>query len=865
MVYNVCQAEHEFPLASFRQAHTMTSREISSLVAAAEADYQYWSSIDDEANAPDVNTTVAFYARFFEGVSNGLNAVHRYHHAEEFVSRFLERKHIFSLRDEEFGPVAEELAIEMLVSGYSPVAQPNLDVIAERLRLKFRRWYYLLGHLSGSSFKRHRRLVSDILAYDLTSTFHPSALDTALLDAYTSQFAPEHDAFGTVDAIGRALGFSEGHRWCLWFNTAFADGWDAVEDPSTLAREKGRFAKILDTVRKRRSLKPDSSPVAEAARKLAGAYKHEISHVRIYEEGCDAIEPLLTEYVAVLSDEMVAKLSVEILSALKRIPNHPALTFDEESLRMYLAEKLKRWRELLSKENADIATTIAVHEILRVFHPHEMDGKIVATARDFSASSEGILTVIGGRSLKFSDKFIAHLLFSRALPGWPDALDIARGADLSPRFLAALERVRSVFSTVSRLPKNRYAAMTKGFTSFYTIKKIIEVYYERKGALGNVNERLDVLFSALFRNKDAGSTDEQAEKIESLMLRTPKRLSEEQFDEALYLLAARKIIAGDHKDLGALLDDAESRERFQKLVFHRFDAYTFNRIMATNYAGLANLFGTKGFIILIEAYLVGSGLEHIINHFVEGSVATFLNAINLSAAALLTTDPLDSMPLVSPRFDTLFDTAFDLSPGAFASGWAMMDWGRTFLSLAIPIGLMFLITSYNYAFYKMNRIGHREKSFRRLASSTKRWVEGKPHLVNLTRRKQYSVFFEFFKIGLLVLETTFIIATLYGWGFHPTQLALFFFLLSTICLSAYQGNKLKDEVTLGTSETISDTVRDFVFLPIVELGKFLGGQVRSVNFIPWLVKTGVEPLYKSVTGVMHSFIAFQRERKEELV
>jgi hypothetical protein len=194
-----------------------------------------------------------------------------------------------------------------------------------------------------------------------------------------------------------------------------------------------------------------------------------------------------------------------------------------------------------------------------------------------------------------------------------------------------------------------------------------------------------------------------------------------------------------------------------------------------------------------------------------------------------------------------------------------MDWGKTFLSLLIPIILMFLITSYNYAFFKLNREDNRDRSFKRLSASIKRWIEKKKIRVSLTRKREFSIFFESFKVFLLLLETFYIIAILYALGFAPTQLALFFFLLSTICLSAYQGNKLKDEVTLGTSETISDTVRDFIFIPIIELGKFLGGQAKSINFIPWLDKTGVEPLYRLMIRIFQSFISFQREKKEEII
>ncbi len=838
----------------------MKSTVLRELVAAAQKDYLYWQSIRDETTTSDVHNAIAFYAQFFEQISNGLNSVYPYHAAEQYIARYHERIHFFALQEQEFAPAADRLVEEMVTSGYSPVANLNQEQVSATIQQKWKRWYFLLDRLSAQDFKRYKQIIFQVITYDITSVFHPGSLDARLLEAYTQQFTTDADLYAFYSLLGEALRLPESFVRYLFWKASFPSDWDSADDPEQIKSFKPQLQQIIRTsAEKTGGLKSFRSFISAQKKYVTVTYQQSLKLIPAYQEAVETLQSLLTPSVITGDQNARDQFAAHAVTRLTALAGNPIQAFDEASVMQYLVEKVKRWQHLLLDEQKRVCISFMAHDMLRVFYERDLDTYLIATCQYQQLNEESILRIIAGRSLKYSDTFISYILFTRRFQKWQDSFDLSQADTLSPQFLAALQHVEFAFTTFEKLPKNRYAGLMKNYTAFFAVKKIIEVYFEGKDAVGSPRERLEELYRQLAKSKakEDATADEISVYLKEYLTKKPKVLSESTFDEALYCILWQAVQTSESKELTPLLEDDATRDEYLQLIYYRFDAYTFNRIMATNYAGLANLFGTKGFIILIEAYLIGSGIEHVINYFVEGSVGTVYSIFaNL---------PFADGSFVSPKLMETFNTSFNFALNAFNEGWLQMDWGKTFLSLLIPIILMFLITSYNYAFFKLNREDNRDRSFKRLSASIKRWIEKKTIRVNLTRKREFSIFFESFKAFLLLLETFYIIAILYALGFAPTQIALFFFLLSTICLSAYQGNKLKDEVTLGTSETISDTVRDFIFIPIIELGKFLGGQAKSINFIPWLVKTGVEPLYRFVIRIFQSFISFQREKKEEII
>ncbi|MCX7996967.1 MAG: hypothetical protein N2691_04450 [Patescibacteria group bacterium] len=828
------------------------------LVQAAQADFEYWQSIADASSTSEPNGTIAFYVRFFEKISTGLNAVAQYHTPEEYVARFLERNHLFALTESEFERVALDLAEEMVLTGNSPVQQLDTDRVAGIILTTLRRWYYLLDRLDEQFFRKHKELIFDIIVYDVTTAFLPGHLDMVLLKAYESQFSLSGDRYSYLVSVTHKLGLPADFAMYLLFRCSFPSGWDANPDPAAYDAARPRFREIAETIRKSRTpAYQDEKALQQQVAQIRKQYTSELEAYRSYKPGYDAVHSYLisTDLLAYASDPL--PVARELVKRLQALPEFPSNAFDEESIGMYFTEKLKRWLRMYDPAGKAFELPVIAHDLLRIFTAQKIDEHLVHAANRKRTVDEAILAIISARALKFSDKFAAYCLFLRLVPQWKDPLDVRGAESLASTVQGAVETTAIAFRTLSVLPKNSYASLMKGFTSFYTIKKLIEVYFQELQETTSLNERVDELYSRLVRRKPSdGAEPEIAEKlkeIEKVALKQPKLLTEEQSDSALYAFLAHGMSVSGTNDLADYLAVDSTREQYQQLLFTRFDAYTFNRIMATNAGGLANLFGTKGFIVLIEALLVGTGLEHLLNHTIEGSIGVFWNAF------------IGPAPEALAKLYTAFDAPFNFTPDAFGIGWAAMDWGKTALSLIIPIALMFLITGYNYVFFKLRRSENRKKSFRHLAATTKRWLTGHSIQVTLGRRKAASIFFELFKATIMIYMVYSIIRALYLAGFEPTQLALFFFLLSTICLSTYMGNKLKDEVTLGQSEAISDTIRDVIFIPIIEMGRFLSGQVKSINFIPWLVKTGVEPLYRAVISVLRSFISFQREKKDEII
>lgn len=167
----------------------METNNLTLIDDAVKADYRYLRVIRDESGADEANTTISFYTRFIEGIVNGLNSIYRYHHAEEFVGRFMARNHLFALDEKEFEGFAENLTDEMILTGNIPAGSILREKIIPRIILLLKRWFYVLDSIEDKDFRKLKKTISAIIAYDLTTIFIPSNLDTVLLQSYADQFS----------------------------------------------------------------------------------------------------------------------------------------------------------------------------------------------------------------------------------------------------------------------------------------------------------------------------------------------------------------------------------------------------------------------------------------------------------------------------------------------------------------------------------------------------------------------------------------------------------------------------------------------------------------------------------------------------
>jgi hypothetical protein len=852
----------------------MATQTIRSLVSAAEKDYAYWNAIQEKTESIEISRATAFYVKFIEKIINGLNAIYTYHYAEEFVGRFMQRKHFFSLREDEFGKFSRQLADEMVASGNSPNGQYDRQTVITGIQEKARRWYYLLDGIPSRQFRRYKDLIADIVSYDLTTVFYPSNLDRTLLVSYADQFEFIHTPDAVLMALGRKLNREESHLSYL-IASRYMQGWEE-QSPEYVTEL------LHDVLKRITHAQRTATDVAKMITRkdmetLLQVNKQERIDQNVYQKAFARTEPLMKgDSISVLNDSDIQQRAEEVFSQLSDIPNFPSNQYDNNSVIAYISEKLRSWRDVLvlyapsyryKKTESRIIRTLILHDILHGFEERKSDRLLLQASYNMSIQDRSILLVIAGIALKFSDKFVKFQMFKQSFHDWDELDDMShvhsKAGDLEP----VLHQITKAFTRFKKLPKSQYARLTRAFTSYYTIKKVIELYYENEYAedYADPEERIDSLYRRYVKKKTTSDAREQVRGLFQRVQRYSKDLDEHDFDEVIYYYMKSDMDIQGQPNLEEYLSHDANREKLQGVIFQRYDEFVFKRIMNRNYAGLANLFGTKGFIILIEAYLIGSGIEYLINHTITYVVS------NLSGIFLFIYDLfLSSQVLVFSSYlqapeKPLTPETYNFSLDAFISGWGMLDWGRTFLSLFIPILFMMFITFYNGFFHMVNRRRSRQKSFHALKHTTKRWINGARHTVHFSSQKNGFFLFEIFRIALLIAEVYAILAFLSFLGFEPTQIGLFFFLLSTICLSAYQGNKLKDEVTLGQSEMITDTIRDMLFIPILEIGRFLSGSAKSVNFIPWLVREGVEPLYKPVVMILQSFITFQKEKKDELL
>ena len=102
-------------------------------------------------------------------------------------------------------------------------------------------------------------------------------------------------------------------------------------------------------------------------------------------------------------------------------------------------------------------------------------------------------------------------------------------------------------------------------------------------------------------------------------------------------------------------------------------------------------------------------------------------------------------------------------------------------------------------------------------------------------------------------------------NFNLVSQAIFVFFISVVSFFSYRVREVANEYRLIEKTSIIGPIVDFFFMPILYLGKFLSTEVARFNFFILLFDFIIEAPYKLIIQIIEEWIAFVKQRKEEIV
>jgi hypothetical protein len=101
--------------------------------------------------------------------------------------------------------------------------------------------------------------------------------------------------------------------------------------------------------------------------------------------------------------------------------------------------------------------------------------------------------------------------------------------------------------------------------------------------------------------------------------------------------------------------------------------------------------------------------------------------------------------------------------------------------------------------------------------------------------------------------------------FFPVSELLFVFFVSVVSFFSYRIKQVANEYRMEEREGIFSPILDVFFMPILSIGKFLSSEIGKLNFFILIFDFIIEAPFKLVFEVVEEWIAFVRQRKEEIV
>lgn len=145
----------------------------------------------------------------------------------------------------------------------------------------------------------------------------------------------------------------------------------------------------------------------------------------------------------------------------------------------------------------------------------------------------------------------------------------------------------------------------------------------------------------------------------------------------------------------------------------------------------------------------------------------------------------------------------------------------------------------------------------------------KPYLIVRKQRSRGIVFNSLFTgLYLLTYFISFggIVYVLSMFNFNPVSQGIFIFFLTLVTFFAFRVIQITQEYQVIEKESFLSSVFDFLFLPVIRVGRWLSGEVlQRFNFLIFVFDFIIEMPFKAIVEVVDEWVHFVKLKKEEIV
>ena len=110
-----------------------------------------------------------------------------------------------------------------------------------------------------------------------------------------------------------------------------------------------------------------------------------------------------------------------------------------------------------------------------------------------------------------------------------------------------------------------------------------------------------------------------------------------------------------------------------------------------------------------------------------------------------------------------------------------------------------------------------------------------------------------------------IIYVLYRLDFNFFSMLIFLFFLTMVSFFAYKISQTANELIVEEKEKPLALLTDFFLLPIIQAGKRFSSELAKINIFNFILDFFIEAPLKSILEVVEDWLAFIKEKKEELI
>jgi hypothetical protein len=134
----------------------------------------------------------------------------------------------------------------------------------------------------------------------------------------------------------------------------------------------------------------------------------------------------------------------------------------------------------------------------------------------------------------------------------------------------------------------------------------------------------------------------------------------------------------------------------------------------------------------------------------------------------------------------------------------------------------------------------------------------------VVKQKPLNIVFTLLWFGAFLLTFGIVVYILSRVGMNPVSQGIFLFFLTIVSFLAYRISLTAHVYRLGDKQHWFTPISDFLFMPIIRVGRGLTQSISQVNFFLFLFDFIIEAPFKLIFGFFEQWFSFLQSKREEL-